>query len=540
MRRLLTVSVAALALLHGATALGHDGEVSAERLEADVTLLADDALGGREAGTEGYNLAAGYVGGEFAAIGLDPAIGNHYFQTVPFRFFQADDPSKLSMTIIGRDGAQTLVPRDEIMIGTEAAVASASIEAPLVFVGSGFADDGLGWDDFSGVDVAGKIAVVLRNPPKIMGDQEYGYYRNTQAERLAARGAVGMIVLVTPTYEKGIKFEMLKSDFEPAVNMAWLRPDGTPFAEVPDSFIRAFASEELGRRLMEGQPVSWEEAAAAEADGKKRLPSFELGFGARLTAGNRLWQQNSYNVVGVLPGSDPALANEIVVVTAHLDGVGTHVTEKKGDDEIVNAAMDNATGVAAITEIARLLAPTPPRRTLVFAALTAEEKGLWGADYLARNPVMAGTHKVVANINVDMPLSSWEFTDLVVYGVERTTMEPVIRQSVASAGLVIVPDPQPEESYFTRSDHYRFVQQGIPSVYVNPGFGNGGDKAYKDFIGKHYHQPSDEVGNVDFRQLARFTDVYRDIVVGVANMDEAPLWRKGDFFAKFYGGTMED
>lgn len=540
MRSVVLSSIFALAIAQVNAVHAHDAEVSVDRLEADVTLLADDALGGREAGTDGYNIAAGFVAGEWSEIGLQPAIGSHFFQIVPFAFYQADDPAKLSMTIIGEDGSETAVAAEEVMIGTETAVESATIEAPLVFVGNGFADEASGWDDFAGVDVEGKIAVVLRNTPQVVGEQEQGYFRETQHVRLAERGAVGALVLVTPTYEENIPFETLKSEYEPQINMTWLKPDGRPFSQVPQGFIRAFASEELGRSLMEGQPVSWEEAAAAEADGKTRLPAFDMGLSARLTAGNRVWREDSPNVIGVLPGSDPELAGEVVIVTAHLDGVGTHETEAEGDDELVNAAMDNATGVAAITEIARLLAPTPPRRTLVFAALTAEEKGLMGAGYLARNPVLAETHKVVANVNVDMPLSTWEFTDLVVYGIERTTMEPAIRQAVEQAGMVIVPDPQPEESYFTRSDHYRFVQQGIPSVYVNPGFGNGGDKAYEDFVANHYHQPSDEVQHVDFDQLARFTGIYRDIVVGVANMNSAPVWRKGDFFATYYGGTMED
>ena len=514
-------------------------EPSEARLEADVRLLADDQLGGRETGTVGYDIAAGYVAGQFAAIGLQPFNGATYFQDVPFQFYQAD-VSKLSMTLIGKDGTETAVPFAEVMIGTNAARETAQVEAPLVFVGNGFADEASGWNDFANVDVKGKIAIVLRSTPNVVGDQELGYYRDTQHVRLAAMGAVGVLILVTPTYEKGISFEALKSDFEPSINMTWLHPDGSPFADVPENFVRAFASEELGRRLLEGQPVSWEQAAAAEADGKTRLPAFELGISARLSAANKLWREDSINVLGVLPGSDPELAKEVVVVSAHLDGVGTHPTEEEGDDELVNAAMDNAIGVASITEIARLLAANPPKRTLLFAAVTAEEKGLMGADYLARNPVMADSHRVVANVNVDMPLSTWAFSDLVVYGIERTTMEPVVRQAVGDAGLQIVPDPQPEQSYFTRSDHYRFVQQGVPSIYVNPGFGNGGKEAYADFVSKHYHQPSDEIVHVQFDQLARFTDVYRDIVVGVADMDAAPLWRKGDFFATFYNGAMED
>ena len=539
MRRQILISTFALAIAQSTVASAHSGEPSVERLKADVRVLADDALGGRETGTEGYNIAAGYVAGKFSEIGLEPVVGPHYFQTVPFRFYQAD-PSKLSMTIIGADGTETPVASENVMIGSEAAVASASIEAPLVFVGNGFADTDAGWDDFANVDIEGKIAVVLRSTPDVVDDEARGYYRDTQHIRLAERGALGAIILVTPTYEDNIPFETLKSDFEPRVNMAWLRPDGSPFAEVPENFIRAFANEELGKALLAGQPVSWDDAAAAEADGRKRLPTFDMGISARLTAGNRLWQQDSVNVLGVLPGSDPELADEIVVVTAHLDGVGIHETEEEGDDELVNAAMDNATGVAAITEIARLLAPTPPRRTLVFAALTAEEKGLWGADYLARNPVLADTHKVVANVNIDMPISTWPFSDLVAYGAERSTMEPVIRAAAQSAGLALVPDPMPDEAFFTRSDHYRFVQQGIPSVYIDPGFGNGGEAAQKDFLENHYHQPSDEVGLIHFDQLARITDVYRDILVGVANMDEAPKWRKGDFFGTFYKGPMED
>lgn len=539
MSRRSTILALSLAAMPLSPALAEEAKPSTERLEADTRFLADDMFGGRETGTEGYAITAGYVAGQFAAIGLKPPFGPSYIQQVPFRFHQMDPSGPNAMTVITANGGEVTIDPDHVMIGLETASPSSTIEAPLVFVGNGFADDKSGWDDFAGVDVKGKIAVVVRSTPKVVGDEESGYYRNTQHVRLAERGAVGAIVLVTPTYEKVVPWKTLKGDFEPRVNMTWVGKDGKAFAEVPDGFIRAFADEATGRMLLQGQKVSWDEVAAAEADGKRKLPTFDMGMRARITATQKVWDTNSQNIIGVLPGSDPKLANEVVVLSAHLDGVGDHPTPEEGDDELVNAAMDNAIGVAAITEIARLMVKHPPRRTVVFAALTAEEKGLIGGDYLARNPVMADTHKVVANVNIDMPLSTFPFTELVAFGVDRSTMAPVVQAAAAKSGVTLVPDPQPEQAFFTRSDHYQFVLQGIPSFFTMPGFANGGKAAFDEFLNKHYHQPSDEVRYIDFNQLARYTTIYRDIVRGVGDMDKAPVWKKGDFFGTVYGGPME-
>jgi len=513
---------------------------SQERLEADTRMLADDQLGGRETGSVGYDLAAGYVAGQFAAIGLKPFNGATYFQDVPLRTYERDPDGINAMSLVLPSGGEVAIDPAHVMIGAETAAEHSSVEAPLVFVGNGFSDRTGTWDDFRNVDLRGKIAVVVRSTPKGVSSDESGYYRETQAERIAQHGAVGMIVLVTPTYEKIVPWDTLKSFFEPRSNMTWVDAKGEGFSPLPQGFIRAFADEATGRVLMQGQPVNWDAVAAAEADGTKPLPTFEMGFGARITATNKVWDTSSPNVLGVLPGSDPKLANEVVVLSAHLDGIGTHETPEEGDDEIVNAAMDNAIGVAAITEIARLLVHNPPRRTVLFAAFTGEEQSLIGSNYLARNPVMADTHKVVADVNIDMPLSTFPFTELVAFGIERTTLAPVVAAAAAKSGVALVPDPQPEQGYFTRSDHYEFVTQGIPSFFTLPGFANGGKDAFETFQDKHYHEPSDEIRYVDFTQLARHTTIHRDIVEGIANMDKAPVWRKGDFFGTMFKGPMED
>jgi Zn-dependent M28 family amino/carboxypeptidase len=246
----------------------------------------------------------------------------------------------------------------------------------------------------------------------------------------------------------------------------------------------------------------------------------------------------SANVVGVIQGSDPVLRDEYVILTAHLDGKGFKPTDEENDDEIYNGAMDNATGVAALLEVARLLSEAPPKRSIVVIALTAEEKGLIGSDYFARNPTMPG-ESIVATVNLDMPILTYEFTDVIAFGAERSTLYDAVFQATQRHGLTLSPDPDPDQGIFTRSDHYSFVKQGVPAVFLDLGFANGGESAQAEFLEMHYHQPSDEFRHVNLEALRRFTAVKSDIARNIANMPERPVWKDGDFFGTTFNGPME-
>jgi len=244
----------------------------------------------------------------------------------------------------------------------------------------------------------------------------------------------------------------------------------------------------------------------------------------------------SANVAGVIEGSDPALKDEVVVLSAHLDHVGT-CPEVKGDT-LCNGAMDNAMGVASMIEVAHGFKhlKARPKRSVLFLAVTAEEKGLVGADYFAQNPTFPKGN-LVANVNLDMPLITYDFKDVVAFGAERSSIGPAVARAGATLGIALVPDPQPEQGLFTRSDHYRFVQQGIPAVFLVTGPGGEGAAAMAAFLETHYHQPSDDM-KLPFKwgAAARFVALNLAIARELADMPARPSWNKGDFFGTLYGG----
>ncbi|MEZ5680183.1 MAG: M28 family peptidase [Erythrobacter sp.] len=508
-------------------------EVSEERLEDDVRFLADDALEGREAGKPGYNIAAGYVAGQFAAIGLEKPEAGTYLQPVPLGYTRLEEGSaRLSIDGKPLDGGDFVLFPGADFTGNP-------VEAPMVFVGYGFPDAAEAWDDFAGLDLEGKVAVLVRNTPTQLGAEERAFYRAGQFERLAKRGAVGAIVLTTPQYMKNIPWTALQN-ISGQASVTWVGADGVPFNSAKGLQAQIFLSGDAARDLMRDQKMDFDAIIALEDKGNVQIPGFAMDRKARIEFAAETWQDPSYNVIGILPGNDPVLADEVVVVTAHLDAIGVRETEEEGDDEIVNGAMDNAVGVAAVTELARLMAKEKPRRTIAFVALTAEEKGLIGADYLARNPDVGAGRRIVANINLDMPILNYEFADIVAFGAERWNGFDVVKRAAAEQGIALSPDMQPELGLFTRSDHFRFVQQGIPAIYLDTGIGGDGRERQGEFLSEHYHRDSDEIGHIRFDQLVRFTRLNLAVVQGIANMDETPIWNAGDFFATRYGGRMAD
>lgn len=242
------------------------------------------------------------------------------------------------------------------------------------------------------------------------------------------------------------------------------------------------------------------------------------------------------NVIGVLPGSDPVLKNEYVILSAHLDHVGKDPL--RSGDNIYNGAMDNASGVATMLETARAFAESKqrPKRSILFVALAGEESGLLGSNYLARHPVV-GTGKIVADVNLDMPILLYDFQDVIAFGGEHSTMGEITARAGASMGVSVSPDPMPEEDFFERSDHYSFVKVGVPSIFLMTGFKNGGEKAFRTFLAKNYHQPSDQTDlPFNWEAGAKFARLNYLIAREVADAPEAPRWydgnKYGDRFAK--------
>ncbi len=518
----------------------HDNAANQNRLEADLRYLADDLLEGREAGTRGYDLAAKYVAERYRAVGLTPA-GNDgaYFQNVPMREVKNGSENGGTITFSGEGAPNGLAPGVDYFVGGSALALEGAVEAPVVFVGYGLVAEDHDRNDYEGLDVDGKIVAVLFGAPKFLNSEERAHYRATTAKRASERGAVGMIVIWTPTLGSLIPFDVLLNIQKGSTNMSWLRDDGTPFTNSPNLKGGGVLSPDLSEKLFSSMPLSWEEIAAADASDEGYVKGFDMGLTARIESKSTHRELTSPNVIGMLPGSDPALRDQYVVLTAHLDHEGVKPTPEEDDDEIYNGAMDNASGIASMLEVAHLLAQNPPRRSVLFVALTAEEKGLVGSDYFARNPTVPA-EQVVANINLDMPILTYKFSDIIAFGGERSNMYPVVEAAAERAGLILSPDPQPDQGFFVRSDQYSFVKQGVPAVYLDLGFGNDGEAAQTAFQKDHYHQPSDEADGVDYEQLRRFAQVNYEIASGVANMDERPLWKKDDFFATIFNGPMEE
>jgi Zn-dependent M28 family amino/carboxypeptidase len=257
-----------------------------------------------------------------------------------------------------------------------------------------------------------------------------------------------------------------------------------------------------------------------------------------LAARTRIDRTTSPNVVGIVRGTDPELADEYVVYTAHLDhnGIGAEVD----GDAIYNGAYDNAMGVSLLLEAARAFAESPPRRSILLVAVTAEERGLLGSDYFAHYPTVP-TGSMVANINLDMPLFLYPLADIIAFGSEHSSLEGVVREAIAAEGFELTPDPMPEENIFRRSDQYSFVRRGVPATFLVPGFTSAdpdidGQAVVEDHRKHHYHRPSDDMSRpFHWGSALRFARANVRIGAAIANDDEPPAWNEGDFFGQKFG-----
>jgi len=284
--------------------------------------------------------------------------------------------------------------------------------------------------------------------------------------------------------------------------------------------------------------VSLDDAIARAAKG--RPAAFALGATVRLKSRSEHRKFSSPNVVGRLVGSDPVLKDTFVVLSAHLDHLGVGVAEN--GDAIYNGAYDNATGTAVVLEAARALAGLRerPRRSILFVFVTSEEKGLLGSDYFANEPTVPAD-KIVADVNIDMPLLLYPLGDVVAFGAENSSLDGIVAKAAAQTGLTESPDFVPEENVFIRSDQYSFVRRGVPSVFLVPGLKSSdptadGAKAFQEFFARHYHRPSDDLSQpMDLGSAERFVRANVLVAYGIASDGEAPRWKPGNFFGKTFG-----
>lgn len=505
-------------------------EFSGERVRADVAFLADDLLEGRGTGTRGYDLAARFVAARFEALGLKPGGNGGWYQDIGFVTASSDPARPSAVTINGI----RMVSGGHVIVGPTVAAEAIDQSAPAVFVGYGLDDKGLGLDDYAGLDVKGKIVVYLAGMPDGLPSDVAATLNERKNEVARQKGAIGVVAIATPRVLATTSWDKILHNSGLA-RMRWIHPDGR--VEDPNAALRltALVDPTAAQALFAGSPLDGKLTPMFN-DRKARPKGFELAKPIRVERFSKIDRVRSANVVGILEGSDPALKSELVMLTAHLDHLGILPS---GTDRIANGAMDNATGVATMLEAARAFGSgNRPKRSIAFVALTGEEKGLFGSEYLAKYPA-SKAHKLVANVNLDMPILTYDFADVVAFGAEHSTVGEAVERAAGQMGIKLSPDPVPDENLFVRSDHYSFVKEGVPSVYLGTGFANGGDKATADFDKNHYHMASDDMAaKIDWAAAAKFARLNYLIASQLANAPQAPRWYANNFFGdKFAPGA---
>ncbi|MEI6486672.1 MAG: M20/M25/M40 family metallo-hydrolase [Sphingomonadales bacterium] len=505
-------------------------QFSAEAFKAHVGFLADDLLAGRDTGSPGHEIATRYVVAQFAAAGLAPAgVDGSWYQPVALREARVV-PGSASVTI----GGKTRASGDGVLVGPNMAQESLALEAPVVFAGHCLFEPSLGIDDFKGLDLKGKFVACLPGFPKGLPSEAAAFLTDQRPRFVAARGGIGMLALWTRGDEARRPFaKLVQSSDQP--RMQRLNPDGSVFEFAPGLRGGALLSGDVARALFASAGRNFDKI---DADGEiKSVRGFDLPVRVAVASQTRWRTITSHNVVGMVKGTDPELSKQVVVLGGHLDHVGTGA-EVKGDS-IYNGALDNAAGAATLMEVAKATAANPPKRSVLFVAATAEEKGLLGAEAFAANPTVDKA-RIVSMIDLDMPILTYDFIDVTPYGADHSTIGDAVKAAAADMGVAVAPDPMPEETIFVRSDHYAFVQQGIPAIMLSTGFGGEGKKAWGDFFANNYHQPSDDMAlPIHWNQGARFAELNWRIMDRLANAATPPRWYKADFFGDRFAPTAE-
>jgi hypothetical protein len=542
LRRVRAASIAlavSLSLISAAHAQEVIERIRPEALKAHVEYLADDLLEGRGTGSRGHALSAAYVASQFKQLGMKPGGGNgSYFQTVPL----------LEATLVLPGSSAKWANEDDTVVfeygvdylpGADYSAPTSTLTAPLAFAGYGITAPELDHDDLAEVDVRDRIAVVFGGAPARFPHNQRAYFSwsGEKYPNLIKHGAVGVIIIDTPEEAARTPWEKRVSmSWQP--QMRWMEENGKPADEYGELKQRFRFNSESAAKLFAGAEQSLEQVTANATAGEAQ--GFHLPGTMTLTATTGLRRTESINVLGIVEGSDPALKHQYIVVTAHLDGLGRGATVN--GDAIYNGAHDNASGIAIILEMARALtkSSTRPKRSVLFAAVTAEEKGLLGSDYFAEHPTVPQIN-IVANLNVDMPLVIAPTLDFIAFGAQHSSLGAIARSVVHANGHALSADMQPEEVRFIRSDQFSFVRRGIPALNLIAGQRSryrdrDARELQKEFRQQHYHQPSDDLAfPMDYNAAAALARINANIVLEIANADTRPYYYAEDFFYKKFG-----
>jgi len=519
-----------------------DAEVAAAQIEesnlrAHVKYLADDLLEGRSPGSRGGMLAAKYIAAQFESLGLEPAATDRsYFQQVQMIGSRPDPSTRF--VIKSGTGDTEFRFGDDFVGATDLEQTEIPINSEIVFVGYGVSSPENKWDDYKGLDVRGKVLMIMVNDPpatpsepNLFGGKALTYYGRWtyKYEEAARRGAAGVILIHTND-SAGYGWSVVRN--------SW---GGERFGLVPESNtpslkLKSWVTEDAARKIAQlgGQNLDQLRQSAAS----RAFKPVTLNARVDMTLRTQVQRLTSPNVVAIYRGNDPTLKNEYVVYSAHWDHLG--VRPDQSGDNIYNGAVDNATGVAGLIAIAKAFnaLAIKPRRSILFIATTGEEQGLLGAEYYARHP-LTPLQQTMADINLDSMNVLGATTDITPLGAERSTMGKFIEEVARENNMTVSPDARPEQGSFYRSDHFPFAKAGIPSVDLKSGtkfvghHDKWGEEQFQDYNQHRYHQPSDEYSpNWDFGGMVQQARIAFWIGLRVANATETPQWNKGDEFER--------
>ncbi|MEP1446415.1 MAG: M28 family metallopeptidase [Paraglaciecola sp.] len=529
------------ALLVGCQSEGEKqtNEVSADasRIKSHLRFLSDDLLEGRDTGARGHEIASLYIAAEFEKYGLKPAGDNGtYMQRV--NFVQANiEQTSIKLSLNGSQGEVSLNYPKQFLTAPNPQEELTRMAGKLVFVGYGIIAPELQHNDYQDMDVKGKVVVALSGKPKSFPSEEGAHFGSSREKlrHASENGAVGFVTISTPTAEKVRPYQNLLNYLH-TPSVRWLDQAGIPSGVYPQIKGSAYFSQEAAELVFADAEQNLEQIySMLEKDESPKGFDIPLEIQLESTSTHKLI--SSPNVAAILEGSDPKLKNEYVVYSAHSDHIGFAKTVKK--DKINNGAMDNATGTSVLLETARLfsLLEARPKRSILFVAVTGEEKGLLGSDYYAQNPTVP-MGSMVANVNLDMPILIYEFADVIAFGADHSDMKNSVAKAAEKIGLELSPDPMPDQALFTRSDHYSFVKQGIPAVFLVPGFKSAdpevdGGKQFSHFLKTNYHKPGDDFSQpFNWKAATKFAEVNYHIGMTLANQAQRSSWNEGDFFGE--------
>lgn len=530
----LTVLFALIPL--GMPALAEAPSLSVETVKEVTRTLSSDAFEGRAPATPGEDKTIGYIAGRFAAAGLSPANGTSWFQDVPMVEITADPAAQLLVTG-GRTPLSFAYKTDMVAMSYRMVPRTEIRASEIVFVGYGINAPERGWNDYAGLDVKGKTVVILINDPDHaakdlngpFGGRAMTYYgRWTYKYEEAARQGAAAALIVHDTAPAAYGWNVVEGSWSgPQIDLQ-RADDGASRAA-----LEGWITRETAASLFSAAGLDLEaQMLAANRRGFKAVPMTGLKASATIT--QAIKRSSDANVLGVLKGAEAP--DEYVVYMGHWDHLGMDPSQQ-GDDKIFNGAVDNATGVAGILEIARKFASGPrPRRSVIFAAVTAEESGLLGSAYLAENPPVP-LKDIAAGINIDGVLPAPPAKDIIVVGYGASELEDILKKHAEAAGKYLRADPEPEKGYFYRSDHISFAKKGVPMLYADAGSDlvEGGEAAGKaigdDYTANRYHQPSDEFDEGwDLAGMVQSMEILHAVGAEVANSSGWPTWRDGNEF----------